>query len=95
MKALITVLLLVFVFLQYKLWFDQGGVSDVWRLKSALTTQIAENSALKQRNEALTAEVADLKHGQAAIEERSRTELGMIKKDETFFQIIEKPYYSP
>jgi cell division protein FtsB len=77
------------VALQYPLWFGNGGVFAVWKLKREIAAQRAENDGLRDRNQALGAEVVDLKKGLAAIEERARIELGMIKKDETFFQVIE------
>lgn len=62
---------------------------EVWRLDRAAVVQMAENSQLRERNQALAAEVADLKQGVDAIEERARRELGMIKKGETFYQVID------
>ncbi len=75
--------------LQYPLWFGNGGVVAVWRLKREIAEQRAENERLRARNEALTADVIDLKQGLAAIEERARIELGMIKRGETFYQVID------
>lgn len=75
--------------LQYPLWFGSGGVLAVWQLNREIAAQRTENTRLKERNEALAAEVLDLKEGLAAIEERARTDLGMVKKGETFFQLIE------
>ncbi len=89
MKVLIAVLVLVLVMLQYKLWFGDGDIREVWALREAIEAQAQENRRLRERNAALEAEVQDLKQGREAIEERARSELGMIKKDETFFQIIE------
>jgi cell division protein FtsB len=77
--------------LQYPLWFGSGGVIAVWQLKREISTQQAENARLLERNNALDAEVKDLKQGSAAIEERARTELGMVKKGETFYQVIGNP----
>jgi len=74
--------------LQYPLWFGSGGVFAVWQLNRELAAQRAENAKLRERNYALDQEVKDLKQGSAAIEERARTELGMVKKGETFYQII-------
>lgn len=89
MKALIAVLVVLLVSLQFKLWFGDGNLVEVWRLQQAIETQQIENKGLKERNVALEAEVKDLKQGIEAIEERARSELGMIKKGETFFQVIE------
>ena len=90
MKALIAILVIVFVLLQYKLWFGDGNMREVWALRDAIELQKKENKQLVERNAALEAEVQDLKQGLEAVEERARSELGMIKKDETFYQIIEK-----
>lgn len=88
-------LLLLLVFMQYQLWFGVGSVPSAMRLKSQAETQAAENAGLAKRNAALAAEVADLKQGQAAIEERARAELGMVKKGESFYQIVQAPPPAP
>jgi cell division protein FtsB len=91
-RRLIPLLLLLLLLLfQYQLWFGVGNVPDAMRLRSQVQAEAVENAALAKRNQALAAEVADLKQGQAAIEERARTELGMVKKDETFYQIVQAP----
>lgn len=90
MKLLIVVLSLLFIVLQIKLWAGSGSVRDIWRLNETVATQQRENSALNERNHALQAEVQDLKTGNAAVEERARAELGMIKSDETFYQVVQK-----
>lgn len=84
-------LLVMLVLLQYPLWFGSGGVLAVWALHREIDTQRAENARLDERNRVLAAEVVDLKQGLEAIEERARAELGMIKKGETFYQVIETP----
>lgn len=89
MKAIIATLAILFVLLQFKLWFGEGGMQDVWALDDAIATQAAENAQLKDRNQTLMAEVNDLKQGLEAIEERARYDLGMIKKGETFYQIVD------
>lgn len=91
MKFVIAILVAVILLLQYPLWFGNGGVVNLWRLEREIATQRGENSRLRERNAALEAEVVDLKTGLEAIEERARLELGMVKKDEAFYQIIEKP----
>ena len=91
-KRLVPLLLvLLLVLLQFQLWFGVGNVPSAMRLKNQVETQAIENAALQKRNAALQAEVADLKQGQAAIEERARAELGMVKKGETFYQIVQAP----
>ena len=95
MRALISILILMLLVLQYQLWLSPDGMREVWRLQRALESQRAENQDLAARNEALAAEVADLKEGLAAIEERARTELGMVRDGETFHQIVTSPDGSP
>lgn len=91
MRVLSVVLLLLLLALQYPVWFaEDGSWRDVWRTDSALLAKRAANEKLRIRNEALAAEVYDLKQGTEAIEERARTELGLIKADETFFQVLVK-----
>jgi cell division protein FtsB len=90
MKWLTAIFFVLLLLLQYSLWFGNGGLLRVWQLNQSVATQKAENAKLKERNEALEAEVRDLKKGLEAIEERARTDLGMIKKDETFFLVIEE-----
>ncbi len=89
MKALIAILIVLLLVLQYKLWFGDGNMREVWQLQAAIEEQKKQNEELRERNAALEAEVKDLKQGLDAIEERARSELGMIKKGETFYQIIE------
>lgn len=86
--GLIVVLLLV---LQYRFWIGDGSLAEVLDLYRQVETQREENRRLRERNQALEAEVVDLKQGLEAIEERAREELGMIKDDETFYQIVEEP----
>ena len=85
----LTYTLAVFIFLlQYPLWFGKGGWLRVWSLERQVQEQKQTNAALAQRNGAHDAEVRDLKQGFEAIEERARYELGMIKQDEVFFQVV-------
>jgi len=91
MKGIIAALVVILALLQYKLWIGNGSFAEVYRLNQAIAAQEAENAAFKERNLALEAEVDDLNHGMDAIEERARADLGMIKKDETFFRVIDKP----
>lgn len=89
MKAIFVALSILFVLLQFKLWFGEGSIKDVWHLEDAIAAQSSENAQLKERNQTLIAEVNDLKQGLDAIEERARSELGMIKKGETFYQVVD------
>jgi len=88
MKALAAVLAALIVVLQYPLWFGKGGWLRVRTLDQQVAAQKSVNAGLKARNEALDAEVRDLKQGMEAIEERARTDLGMIRKDEVFYQVV-------
>ena len=83
------ILLILLIALQVKLWTGQGGMREVWRLQHAVGEQKAENAKLKTRNETLSAEVDDLKHGDEAVEERARSELCLLKPGETFYQVVE------
>jgi len=88
MKWVVAILATMLLLLQYKLWVGDGGIPEVLQLQREVSTIEAEKSQLEERNQALHAEVSDLKKGLDAIEERARSELGMIGKDETFYQII-------
>jgi len=79
-------LLAALLLLQYRIWFSGDGVREVLRLRSAVAGQQAENERLSARNRQLAAEVRDLKQGYSALEERARSDLGMIGADESFFQ---------
>lgn len=94
-RLLVAILVILLLVLQYRLWFSDGGLVKMWQLSDALEAQKQENARLTERNRALEAEVIDLKQGLQAIEERARTELGMVKKDETFFQVIDDPKSPP
>jgi cell division protein FtsB len=87
-RTLLAVLLLLFLLLQFKMWFGEGGYRDVQRLAQRVEEQAQENEALARRNRELQAEVEDLRQGLEAIEERARSELGMIKESEEFYQIV-------
>ena len=82
-------LLLLLAALQGKLWMGDGGLPDARKLRANVEQQRAENAKLQQRNDALSAEVEDLKSGEAAVEERARSELGMVKPGETFYRVVE------
>jgi cell division protein FtsB len=88
MKWLAMSLLAVVLGLQYRLWLSGDGVREVTRLSEAVERQKAENNELVARNQQMVAEVADLKAGMTAIEERARSELGMIGRNETFYQVV-------
>jgi cell division protein FtsB len=88
MRVLLAILLVILVLLQLKMWFGEGGYRDVQRLAERVEEQARENEALAQRNRELQAEVEDLRQGLDAIEERARSELGMIKEDEEFYQVV-------
>ena len=92
---LLALLALLLTFLQYKLWLGSGGQREGAALRAQVARQEAENLKLQQRNEALKAEVEDLKSGEAAVEERARSELGMVKPGETFYRVIEDGNASP
>ncbi len=88
MRILAFTLAAFIVLLQYPLWLGKGGWLRVWSLDQQVQEERDANARLRQRNVALDAEVRDLKQGSDAIEERARYELGMIKQDEIFFQVV-------
>ena len=89
MKALTLIFVILIALLQYPLWLGKGSWLRVWDLSSQIKVQQDKNAALKARNDTIDAEVRDLKSGRAAIEERARSELGMVKQDEVFYQVLE------
>jgi cell division protein FtsB len=92
MKILAGILGALIVLVQYPLWLGKGGWLRVWDLDGQLTAAQGKNGQLELRNGALEAEVRDLKQGVEAVEERARYELGLVKSDEIFFQVVnEKP----
>ena len=90
MKILSFILGLLLLAIQYPLWVGKGGWLRVRDLDQQLVVQNEANAKLKARNDALDAEVRDLKQGLEALEERARMELGMIKRDEVFYQVVRK-----
>jgi len=92
MKILLAGLVVVLALLQYRLWLSDEGMREFWHLGDAVETQRAENAVLAERNAQLKAEVADLKQGLTALEERARHDLGMITVTETFYQVVDTPH---
>ena len=91
MRWLTLIFVALIAALQYPLWLGKGSWLRVWEVDHAATQQKEINQKLRARNASLDAEVRDLKQGYDAIEERARSELGMIKRDEIFFQVLEEP----
>lgn len=89
MRAVLYTLLALLALLQARLWVSDDGYRTAWRLADQVEAQRQENDALRERNRALTAEVGDLKTGLDAVEEIARSELGMIRKGETLFQVVD------
>ncbi|MBC3766310.1 cell division protein FtsB [Neptunicella marina] len=88
MKWLSAVLLILLCALQYRLWFGKNSILDYRQMRQEVEQQMQQNANMKQRNSLLKADIHDLKIGLEAIEERARNELGLIKKDETFYRIL-------
>lgn len=95
MRWLTLILVALIALLQYSLWLGKGSWLKVWELDQKLQSQRETNKTLQARNSSMDAEVHDLKQGFDAIEERARSELGMVKKDEVFFQVLEDAKQRP
>ena len=89
MRLILGTLVLLLALVSHRLWISDDGLPEVWRLQQAVDEQAAENDTLRTRNRELEAEVVDLKQGLAAIEERARSELGMTRPNESFYQVVE------
>ncbi|MBT8121789.1 MAG: cell division protein FtsB [Gammaproteobacteria bacterium] len=89
MKAIIILLVLLLGYLQYRVWFGDGSLLEVFQLRDEVEARRVENNRLHERNAVLDAEVRDLQQGHDAIEEHAREDLGMVKDGETFYQIVE------
>lgn len=89
MRLLSLLLATLIVLTQWPLWIGKGSWLKVWQIEAQVAQQKLQNEQLQARNAALDAEVRDLKNGTAAIEERARSELGMVRDDEVFFQMID------
>jgi len=83
------ILLALLLALGVKLWAGEWGFREIARLQAQIAEQKAENAKLQQRNDQLKADVEDLRNGKDAVEERARAELGLIKADEIFYQVVE------
>lgn len=92
MKFVTVMLFASLILLQYRLWIGNGSLTEVHHLQRQKQSIIEENESLKERNDSLAAEVLDLKQGLDAIEERARSEMGMIKEDETFYRLVDTQY---
>ena len=88
MKLILSALIILTGLLQYELWFSTGGVKTVWQLKKDIEKQQALNDSLAKKNDDLAKSIKALKHSKVAIETRARHELGMIKKNEVFYQVV-------
>ena len=88
MKVLLVSLSILFFGLQYKLWLGERSIRVLKSLEAELALQLEHNESLESRNAKIETEIMNLKNGLEAVEERARSELGMIKKDELFYQLI-------
>jgi len=88
-KIIVIFLLTLLIWLQYKVWLQDGGIPEVLQLEQEIEVVRAEVKTLKERNASLNAEVKDLKKGLDAIEERARSEMGMLKEGEVYYQVIQ------
>lgn len=88
-RPLMVVLSFFLLFLQYEIWSSDGGLSQVWKLKQSICAMEEQNKELQEKNMVLAADVDDLKNGDESIEEHARMDMGMIKKNEIFYQLVE------
>jgi cell division protein FtsB len=88
MKWLVAALIAALLLLQYRLWLSNDGVPEVLRLSAAVAARQADNARAAERNRRLAAEVRDLKQGYTALEERARSDLGMIAGNESFYEVV-------
>ena len=95
LQGFIALLLLILVFLQYRLWAGEGSITETQTLKVKIAEQQAKNAQLAIDNDRLMSQVAALKQGLDAVESRAREDLGMIKSDETFYLLVEEPATQP
>ena len=95
MRIFAVILGVCLVLLQYRRWVSDRGIREIWRLDQAVEAQKAANGEQRERNRQLLAEVTDLKVGLAALEERARSELGMVGNNETFYQIVTPATQAP
>ncbi|WP_039913384.1 FtsB family cell division protein [Cellvibrio mixtus] len=89
MKWLLGILIILLAYLQYRLWIGDGSLAHAHRLEGEIHLQQAENDRMRERNRILDVEVEELKSGLDTIEERARNDIGLIKKDETFFMLLD------
>jgi cell division protein FtsB len=90
MRWLLVILTLIFLLLQYRLWVGEGSLAQKQVLQHKVETQRQNNEVLLERNKILASEVSNLKEGLESVEERARTDLGMIKEGETFYMVVDK-----
>lgn len=88
-RPLTILLSTLLLFLQYEIWSNNGGLSQVWRTKQVIASIKEQNKELEEKNMVLAADVEDLKRGEEAVEERARMDLGMVKNNEVFYQVVE------
>ena len=89
LRILAAVLLSLMVFLQYRLWFGDGGIAEGVRLQEKIVVEEARNAELKARNDRLAHQVLELQNGHMAVEQHAREELGLVKECEDYYQFVE------
>jgi len=88
MRLIASILFALLLLLQAQLWFGSHGVFQLWSMENTIDANQARNTELRERNEALHAQVQELKAGEEALEDRARSQLGFIKEGETFYRVI-------
>ena len=89
LRILAAVLLSLMVFLQYRLWFGDGGIAEGVRLQEKIVVEEARNAELKARNDRLAHQALELQNGHMAVEQHAREELGLVKEGEDYYQFVE------
>lgn len=95
MRLLMAILVVIFVLLQFRLWVGEGSLAQKTTLEREVAKQQQQNDRLSERNQKLANEVEELKDGLHSVEERARTDLGMIKEGETFYMVVEPEVVEP
>lgn len=87
-KLIISVSFILLVIFQYQIWFSPNGIPKIYSLRTAISQQKARNDAAEKHNSGLKADITALKNSSSAVEEHARSDIGLIKKGEVFYQVV-------